>query len=100
MSNVSRRSLETQIPTLPSREWQELGACRHSDGDLFFPPFDVEPTAARLKREAAAKAVCQECPVRRECLDWALTVGEPYGVWGGYSESERRELRLHRRAAS
>lgn len=97
---MSRHSLESNAPTLPSRDWQEAGSCRHVGGDLFFPPFDVEPTAARLERESAAKAICAECPVRVECLEWALTVGEPYGVWGGYSESERRELRLGRRAAS
>jgi WhiB family transcriptional regulator, redox-sensing transcriptional regulator len=94
---VFRRTLETNNPALPSNDWQDEGSCRHADADLFFPPFDVEPTAARIARENAAKAVCAECPVRIECLEWALTADEPYGVWGGYSESERRELR---RAAS
>ena len=46
----------------------------------------------RSDREAAAKAVCAGCPVRRECLDHALTSGEPYGVWGGLSEGERETL--------
>lgn len=84
----------------PSREWMDRGSCRHADGELFFPPFEVEPTAARIRREANAKAVCAGCPVQVECLEWALTADEMYGVWGGYSESERRELRLRRRAAS
>jgi WhiB family redox-sensing transcriptional regulator len=43
-------------------------------------------------REARAKAICQECPVRQECLHYALDVGEPHGIWGGLNESERRGL--------
>lgn len=97
---MSVQRLEIDVSLLPSGDWQEQGACRHADPDLFFPPFDVEPTAARLRRERAAKAVCEDCPVRVECLDWALSVAEPHGVWGGYSESERRELLGQRRAAS
>ncbi len=97
---MSRRSPQSNISGLPSRDWQEDGLCRTVDAEIFFPPFDVEPTAARVERESAAKAVCAECPVRLECLEWALIIGEAYGIWGGYSESERRELPVVRRAAS
>ena len=82
-----------------ARDWQLLGRCREADPELFFPPFEVEPTGQRHAREAAAKAVCAECEVRDECLDWALAVDEPHGVWGGMSESERRELSDVRRAS-
>jgi WhiB family redox-sensing transcriptional regulator len=37
-----------------------------------------------------AKAVCQVCPVKSECRDYALTIKEPYGIWGGLTETERR----------
>lgn len=37
-----------------------------------------------------AKAVCQVCPVQRQCRDYAITINEPYGIWGGLTESERR----------
>ena len=73
-------------------EWQLAARCRGRD-DLFFHPHG-EREPARSTREAAAKEVCGHCPVRRECLDHALTSGEPYGVWGGLSEGEREEL-LH-----
>lgn len=32
---------------------------------------------------AAAKDICNGCPVRRECLDYKLATGSDYGVWGG-----------------
>ena len=49
---------------------------------------------------AIVKAICMRCPVRLECLDWALETREPFGVWGGYSESERKQILLGKRKAS
>ena len=48
-------------------------------------------TSATL-REAQAKAICRECPVQPECLDYALGIREPHGIWGGLTEAERRLL--------
>ena len=45
-----------------------------------------------MRRETGAKTVCRACPVRAECAAHALAVREPYGVWGGFSESERLRL--------
>ena len=73
-------------------DWQMHGACRGLSADLFFTP-DFERGRLKRIREASAKAVCGTCPVVAKCLDWALTVGEPYGVWGGKSPTERAELR-------
>lgn len=90
------------MPALPdlsrslSTDWQEHGLCRASDATVFFPPAHFEQKHERAAREAEAKAICAECPVQRECLEWALTIREPYGVWGGYSESERRHILLGR----
>lgn len=41
---------------------------------------------------APAKAICRDCPVKHECLEWALTHNEREGVWGGLAPSERRKL--------
>ncbi|HEV3495824.1 MAG TPA: WhiB family transcriptional regulator, partial [Actinomycetes bacterium] len=43
-------------------------------------------------REARAKEICALCPVRRPCLDYALAIREPHGIWGGLNELERKQL--------
>ncbi|MEV6205832.1 WhiB family transcriptional regulator [Kitasatospora sp. NPDC051914] len=70
-------------------DWQLQGACRGSDAGLFFHP-PGERGRAHDEREEAAKRICGHCPVRAECLAHALGVREPYGVWGGMGEDERR----------
>jgi WhiB family redox-sensing transcriptional regulator len=64
--------------------------CRGADSELFFGPPGIEGRTERLEREAAAKALCRECPVLLECRAYALTHVELYGVWGGLGEQERR----------
>ncbi len=78
-------------PHAEAWEWQLMGACRAVGDALFFHP-ENERGAARGRREAAAKAVCRRCPVLARCRQHALSVREPYGVWGGLSESERDAL--------
>ncbi|MCU7826926.1 WhiB family transcriptional regulator [Kitasatospora sp. DSM 101779] len=72
-------------------DWQLQGACRRSDARLFFHP-SGERGRAHDEREEAAKRICGDCPVRAECLAHALSVREPYGVWGGMGEDERRAV--------
>ncbi|GAA4688581.1 WhiB family transcriptional regulator [Phytohabitans rumicis] len=87
MSNVRR----LPGPIADIWDWQRLGACRGRDSAQFFHP-DGERGSSRNRREARAKSVCAACPVRAECAAHALSVREPYGVWGGFSESERLRL--------
>ena len=72
--------------------WQWRAACRGEDANLFFPPSHFERADAKRSRERKARALCAGCPVRAECLDYALRVREPHGVWGGLNEAERRAL--------
>lgn len=85
----------------PSWDWQDSAACRDEPLVLFFGP-DGERTAYREARELRAKQVCMGCPVRTECLDYAVTRPEKAGVWGGLNEDERHveRRRRMRRAAS
>ncbi|MDA8267761.1 MAG: WhiB family transcriptional regulator [Actinomycetota bacterium] len=70
------------------REWQGRANCMGVDPDLFFPE--------RGASTREAKAVCRGCVVREDCLDYALSNGEKFGIWGGLSERERRRLRRER----
>ena len=78
-------------PLQESYEWQYDAACVGVDESVFFSP-EAERGPSRRNREAVAKAICAVCPVRQQCLDHALAVREPYGVWGGLSINERANL--------
>ena len=81
------------------RTWQMKGLCRGNHSYLFFPPSTVERKDERERREIKAKAICSVCPVKEDCLEFALEIKEPYGIWGGLTETERRQV-LARRAAA
>ncbi|MEV7080935.1 WhiB family transcriptional regulator [Streptomyces sp. NPDC093516] len=68
--------------------WAERGLCRSQPDRMF----------AEGAAQAEAKTVCVECPVRLDCLAYALDHREEYGVWGAMTERERRAL-LRRRPA-
>ncbi len=82
-----------------SDEWQVRAACRGPQAVVFFPPSYVERKDERLNREREAKSICGSCSVREDCLDYALRIREPHGIWGGLNESERKQL-LDRRAGA
>lgn len=78
--------------------WRARAACADvSDPEVFFPVAESGPVL--LAQVAAAKAVCARCPVREECLRWALD-GLVAGVAGGLTADERRELRAVRGATA
>jgi WhiB family transcriptional regulator, redox-sensing transcriptional regulator len=80
----------------PAEITWERAACRGQDATYFFAPSYFEKRAEKAAREAVAKAICARCPVREECLEFALETRDPHGVWGGLNEMERRAL-LRRR---
>jgi WhiB family transcriptional regulator, redox-sensing transcriptional regulator len=71
-----------------SAEWMSRGACQREDPELFFP---ISDGAAHLA--AAAKAVCEACPVRASCLAFAVETRQD-GSWGGTTSDERRAMRI------
>ena len=72
--------------------WQFRAACRGEDSGLFFAPNYFERKDEKDAREARARAICVRCPVREECLEYALRIRETHGIWGGLNELERRTL--------
>ncbi len=73
-----------------TEDWRYWAECTfEEDPELFFP---VGTTGPALLQEAEAKEVCSRCNVRPACLSWAMETNQTAGVWGGMSETERREL--------
>ena len=71
------------------RPWAARSECRGEDPAIFFPGTDDDPSRGL--------AICARCPVRQECLDYAIEARERYGIWGGTTERQRR--RMVRRSA-
>jgi WhiB family transcriptional regulator, redox-sensing transcriptional regulator len=67
-------------------EWRAAGACLAADPDLFFP---VAIGSAASKDITRALSICESCPVKRQCLEFAMRTGESSGIWGGTTPEER-----------
>jgi WhiB family redox-sensing transcriptional regulator len=84
------------MPRLPQisapTDWFDDAACRSADTDVFFPSSDAQATEA--------KRICATCPVREECLEYALTTRPADGVWGGLTPIERHRLIRRRQKAA
>ena len=65
--------------------WFDRAACLQADPEAFYPE--------KGGSSRAAKRVCHTCPVQAECLSYALANDERFGIWGGMSERERRQLK-------
>lgn len=76
-------------------DWMDQASCRGCDMAMFYPNHGAH--------SHHAKRVCDDCPVRAACLDYALTHRE-WGVWGGTDDADRdtirRKLRNRRRMSS
>ena len=70
--------------------WTDRAACRGTDTEIFFP--------ANADEEAEALSICATCPVRAQCLEYAVRNKEIYGIWGGTTPDQRRRIRRERAA--
>lgn len=82
--------MPTPLPIPLDQEWRQFRRCRNVDPDVFFNEL----------REAEAKMLCADCPVRSDCLEYALkheTVREENGgIWGGCDFRQRRSIKRRR----
>ncbi|MFN8038527.1 MAG: WhiB family transcriptional regulator [Acidimicrobiales bacterium] len=76
--------------------WQVKAACRGPQASVFFPPPQFERKDEKLEREGRAKEICLTCAVRKDCLEYAIAIREPHGIWGGLNEVERKQLLAQR----
>lgn len=90
---------DSEHAALPG-EWAD-----HPDRPCIDPALGTDRQRARIffpdrgESAAPAKTACGRCPVKNECLEFALSNGEKFGIWGGASERERRRIRRRRSAA-
>lgn len=85
---------DTYSPVTDETNWRDNAACRDTAPDLFFP---VGSTGLAIEQIAAAKAVCDSCPAKAPCLQFALDTNQDSGIWGGTTEDERRAIRRQAR---
>ena len=71
-------------------DWRDKAECLTEDPERFFPKARTPYVLAELIDEA--KTVCARCPVAAECLEFAISTGQDYGIFGGLDEKERRKL--------
>ena len=69
--------------------WKQRGNCAGMDPGKFFPPQGTSSKAVRL----LILETCSYCPVREDCLQYAIETGEDEGIWGGMTARDRRPLR-------
>lgn len=74
-------------------DWRDSAACRETDPEIFFASSLTGEGKADIRH---AKVICFACPVMQECGQWALDSREPFGVYGGMTQEERRAI-LRRR---
>jgi WhiB family redox-sensing transcriptional regulator len=76
-------------------QWRDIAACRGTSIDIWFAPENAmtpkQRSAAEKERVSLAKKICAGCPVREECLRYALDHDERHGILGGLTPGERRK---------
>jgi WhiB family transcriptional regulator, redox-sensing transcriptional regulator len=78
-------SREASLNLVTDQDWRAQGLCSGTDPDLFFAVGAIE--------HKQAKRICRGCPVRQDCLAYAMDSPVDHGIWGGLTERERRRWR-------
>ena len=86
----TKESQRRRAESEPDTTWREQAACAGVDPDLFFPLGESGPVNEPMID--AAKALCEECVVKQDCLNYVLANNEKYGIWGGTTPKERRAI--------
>jgi WhiB family transcriptional regulator, redox-sensing transcriptional regulator len=81
-------------------DWQDEALCRDTGTHHWFPTERDDVLSSDDPKWLRARAWCARCPVKVECLEWALIVDVRYGMWGGTTPKERRVIRRQRKRAA
>lgn len=83
---------------MTTTDWRAQAGCVKSDPETFFPAAGEDTMTGRTQY-AEAKRVCWGCPVRADCLKYALEARLDYGVFGGMTPNERNGILRRSKAA-
>lgn len=72
------------IPRAKEENWRDDALCAQYDPSMFFPEKGIPASTA--------KKICEECPVRNQCLAFALKNSEAFGIWGGMTSNQRAQF--------
>jgi len=91
---MSANLTRLEQPELRPEPWTEQASCRGVPDTVFYPPQGRRIDAAVHD----AVTYCARCPVRDECLRYAIDRDEPHGIWGGLTPGQRQQIqhRIHR----
>lgn len=97
LSQKISKGLDGEQLSKPTTTPPRNGACAGQDVSIWFPYFEKEEATGETyklsqKNSAKARKICSECSVKIECLAYGLQ-NELWGIWGGYTERERKSLR-------
>jgi WhiB family redox-sensing transcriptional regulator len=73
-------------------EWMKSARCREVDTEIFYPDKSDAATGTH------ARKVCISCEVKVECLEYALSNNELFGIWGGLNPKSRQRIRRKKAA--
>ena len=76
---------------------RSIPPCQGSDPEAWFPDKNDANYGYGFNYTRQAKALCAQCPVRRECAEYAIAAIEPHGIWGGLSIEDRQDIRMGRK---
>ncbi len=85
----SARVVHPSSAGVPVDDWRERSACGPGTAHLFHVPDGGETYSDRARREAAALALCDACPVSDACLRWALATGDAWAIAGATTPEQR-----------
>ena len=77
----------------PVAGWEDQGLCQQSDPELWFPERESDDDADGFSQVREARRICRRCPVRLDCLGYSLARNDRFGMWGGLTYGQRKQVR-------
>ena len=74
---------------LVNQDWRDQALC----AQVSIAEFHADKGEGGMEQTNFAKKICGMCDVRSQCLAFAISVGDSWGIWGGLPPRERVKAR-------